>query len=436
MGNKVLWVLYCIIFCTEVNQAQVEVIASRSLSLTVNDSQVTFPYYASEDLEAKNEAIEKVIIVVHGTNRNADVYYDNMKEALDRRPEQKEKTAVIAPQFLTEEDIDKFNLGDEYIYWSSDGWKVGANSRDESSNPRDFRIPSYSILDSMILKAVESFPNLKHLIFTGHSAGGQLTNRYTASSPIFDILCSDFNVASKSIIANPGSYVYMSPRRALVGSMHQFEVPEDCDEYNHYSYGLEDLYTYHREAGADQMKEWYARREVVYMMGEEDNDPDASTLPRSCRAMLQGSHRLERSQIYYNHIIDTFGESIKDFHKLHVIPGVGHDNYGMYHSDIGLAELFDNLPIQSCGETTTATQELLHTELIISPNPLSETLLLTIGDQEEILEYVITDMSGLIIKRGQNYNLSGISTSDLRPGSYVVMVKTIKGLRRGLFVVM
>ncbi len=81
----------------------------------------------------------------------------------------------------------------------------------------------------------------------------------------------------------------MSPMRRE-GDNTEFSIPTNCAEYNEYGYGLEDLYTYHRRAGADNMKAMYAEREVIYLLGSLDNDPEASTLPRSCRAMLQGDH--------------------------------------------------------------------------------------------------------------------------------------------------
>ncbi|MEE9373274.1 MAG: hypothetical protein V3V00_09500 [Saprospiraceae bacterium] len=72
-----------------------------------------------------------------------------MNTALSLRQNEIPVTAIIAPQSLTEEDIDFHELRSDFAYWSSNGWKSGSNSRNESSNPRDFRIPSFEILDTL-----------------------------------------------------------------------------------------------------------------------------------------------------------------------------------------------------------------------------------------------------------------------------------------------
>ena len=390
-------------------------LSGTALQFEKDNEVIKLPYYASHDIEEKNDDIERLVIVVHGTNRNADDYYNNMRGAMLQRPDIKDQTLIIAPQFITEIEVDDHNLGRDYPYWSSDGWKVGSNSRNESSNPRDIRIPSYEVLDSLIMRVVSNFSNLQTFIFTGHSAGGQLTNRYTASSPIFELLCQEHNISSKSIIANPGSYVYMTDRRRVEGSMDQFEVPTGCSEYNEYSYGLEDLYTYHSRSGASQLKEWYGSREVIYLLGESDNNPNASTLPSSCRAQLQGDHRLERGLIYYNHILETFGAEISTHHRLELVPNVGHDNFDMYHSSQGLRELFDSAPFFSCSDQTTATSDLHSIDVIIYPNPAQKSLHFKGLQGNEALR--ITDISGRTILEKENIS-SSIDISMLHAGLY------------------
>ncbi len=418
--------LLIVMLCCSINAtiyAQSNNLSGTSFEFQKENETIKLPYYTSHDIEAGDNYVERLVIVIHGTNRNADDYYDNMKNALSQRPDIRDKTIVIAPQFLTELEINDHNLGRNYPYWSSDGWKVGANSRNESSNPRDIRIPSYEVLDSLIMRVVSNFSNLNTMIFTGHSAGGQLTNRYTASSPIFELLCQEHNISSKSIIANPGSYVYMSNRRRIEGSMDQFEVPSGCVEYNEYSYGLDDLYTYHRRAGAPQVKEWYRAREAVYLLGERDNDPNASTLPSSCRAQLQGNHRLEKGLIYYNHILETFGEEIKERHRLELVPNIGHDNFDMYHSTQGLEELFDAAPIFSCSDQTTATSDIITSKVVLFPNPAQNSLHFAGLQGDESLH--ITDISGRIILTKSDVG-STTDISMLQSGFYLAQLKSKK----------
>jgi len=163
--------------------AQVENVGNDKFSTEIIGNTLKIPFYANEDLFVVNPAIEKAVIVVHGTNRNADEYFDNMFRIARSVPDLTENTLIVAPQFLTETDIDFHRLDAEHLYWTSGGWKSGSNSRDENNNPRPVRLPSYAVLDSLLIHLGQQFPNLRSIVFTGHSAGGQVTQRMAATSP-------------------------------------------------------------------------------------------------------------------------------------------------------------------------------------------------------------------------------------------------------------
>ena len=397
--------------------SQVDVVASEFFETTIQSTNFRLPYFSNKNIAVTNGAVTKIIIVVHGTNRNADDYFETMEDALFQRADLIDQTIIIAPQFLTEEDVEAFNLDRDYPYWSSDGWKVGANSKNSESNPRDARIPSYELLDSLILSLSRTFTSVDELVFTGHSAGGQLTNRYTASTPLISTLCADYGINTKSIIANPGSYVYMSPMRRE-GESSEFTVPTNCSEYNEYSYGLEDLYTYHRRVGSDNMKIMYAQREVIYLFGSLDNDPDASTLPRSCRAMLQGAHRLERGLNYYDHIIDTYGKEIKSRHRMEIIDRVGHNNYNMYNHPTGLKHLFDEAPISSCDQTTSIL-EISSNLIRVYPNPTRG--IIQVEEGTSVKSLTLYDLNGSIIGSTDKREMH---VGELAAGLYVLSIES------------
>ena len=417
-------VVLFIIFLYPLNTfGQIDIIAEDKFTFEVEGARVSSRYYTTHSLSIDHSDITKLIVVIHGTNRNADDYFDNMKSALRQRPEQISSTAIIAPQYLTEDDIDFHRLSDDHLYWSSDGWKSGSNSRNESSNPREIRVPSFEVQDTLIMRALQSFPNLSHLIFTGHSAGGQFTNRYTACSPIFNILCDDYNISSKSIIANPGTYVYMSPERRVGDSETEFAIPNvSCSDYNEWSFGLEDLFVYPSRAGADQIKEWYSSREIVYLLGQNDNDPDASTLPRSCRAMTMGDHRYERGRVYYNHIIQTFGEEIKSLHTKVEVPNVGHSNFDMYHSEEGLKVLFDEAPLQACNPTT-AIDEVITVPFKVFPNPTKSIFSFELNSNLNDAQINILNMKGQLLLSDEIHK-GEIEISSFETGVYWIRLKT------------
>jgi len=400
--------------------AQVSNIGSKKVLMNHNGNTLKIPYFSNSQLDILDYEVNQAIIVIHGTNRDADNYYANMLTAASMRPEETDSTFIIAPQFLTEEDIDSFALDNEHLYWSSGGWKSGSNSKSNITNPRPVQIPSYSVLDTILLKLAQNLPNLKSIVFTGHSAGGQLTNRYVASTPIIDTLCYHYQISTKFIVANPSSYLYMDNKRKIPETSNQFEIPTtSCDAYNEWKYGLEDLYTYPSHAGVDLIRNMLAKRQCVYLLGENDSNPNSSSLDVSCMAMLQGKHRLERGSIYIQHLINFYGGSILDNHSIDTVPNVGHSNFDMYTSDKGLYHLFESYP-NSC-ENAVSTYDYAPPALSVYPNPTSG--IVEIHSDNNIATIAVYDIYGKLVKRIK-YIIGTdkqIDISDLNDGIYLLI---------------
>ena len=306
-------------------------------SVESSGNTLKIPYCHNYSLKEFNPDLQRAVIVIQGASRNAHKYYRNMLDAARGAGRVNQNTMIIAPQFLTSEDLDRFGLGDDYLYWSKGGWKSGSLSR---SSDRPFRYSSYSVVDDMVKTLANSdlFANLKEIVIAGHSAGGQFVNRYAAGS-----LVQPDGIHVKYVVVNPSSYLYLDNRRVVKGTLDRFEFPNQaarnsCPNYNEYKYGLEDLYRYMKKAGVDTIRRQYAQRDVVYLLGSEDNNPNSSSLGKSCRAMFQGSQRLERGTIFYNYLEDFYG------YKLHtkvIVPGVGHNSRSMFNSAQGREVLFD-----------------------------------------------------------------------------------------------
>ena len=181
-------------------------------------------------------------------------------------------------------------------------------------------------------------PNLQKVIFIGHSAGGQMVNRYAAAS-----LYEAAGTTIQYIVSNPSSYLYLSEKRLTENNDYEFETPDQntlnqCPEYNEWRYGLDELYSYMTETGAQQLRENYRTRDVVVLIGGDDNDPNDSSLGISCSAMLQGPQRLARSIIYAHHLADEFGETP---HPFAILEGVGHSSNQVFQAECGQFFLFD-----------------------------------------------------------------------------------------------
>ncbi len=318
------------------------------MRFAVQDAHRTLelPYCASVDLVAGDANATRAVVVVHGINRNADDYYAYAVDAGIRANNANLTTVTIAPQFLAKSDIEKHSLPDNVLYWASSGWKKGNTSRSTGSYARPFRISSFEVLDRILLSLGDrrAYPQIREIVVVGHSAGGQFTNRYAAGGAAQAKLTeSRPDLSFRYVVANPSSYLYFSSQRAKQGSLDSFLVPDsaNCPDYDDYHYGLQDLNRYMSAVGTPTLKQRYRSRRVVTLLGWNDNDPKQSSLAVGCAAMLQGHHRRERGEIYFNHIRRQFGKEIFDRHRFDFVPDTGHSARRMFRSDCGLRHLYD-----------------------------------------------------------------------------------------------
>ncbi|KAJ2966735.1 hypothetical protein NQ176_g10006 [Zarea fungicola] len=135
------------------------------------------------------------------------------------------------------------------------------------------------------------------------------------------------------VAANPSSYMYFTTDRPVQDD--DATAPR-CQGYNDYKYGLDGRNVYMRELTGQQLGERYARRHVTYLLGTDDVHPNHD-LDMSCKAMLQGEHRLARGKNYYASIMKLFPYAV---HEQIDVPGVGHDQEAMFSSEQGCAAIF------------------------------------------------------------------------------------------------
>lgn len=418
----VLVSLFC--FCYNNSYAQVDHVSSDKFSMQINGHTLKIPFYSSQDIFTADLDIARAIIVLHGTNREAGDHFNNM-EAVVNNASMSDGTLIISPQFLTEDDINFHFLDNEHLYWSSGGWKSGSNSRNAITNPRPERMPSYAVMDSLFIHLARQFPNLKSIVFAGHSAGGQFSQRLAASSPMADRLCHSFDVITQYIVANPSSYAYMDGQRAEAGTTDQFSVPStSCAEYNEWKYGLEDLFTYPGLLGVDSIRSKNKRRIVSYLLGEEDNNPNSSSLDVSCEALLQGAHRYERGEIFFNYLQHYYGNTISSTHEFLSVPNVGHNSFQTYSSVQGNYALFEKPLNFSCGTFVNVTESIRKEKLDIYPNPLTDVLNVSLVTRaNENLELLIFDLYGrLMLTRSITIN-EQVDVSSLNSGMYILRIQ-------------
>ena len=316
--------------------------------MTKESTSYKIPYFSNKlDIsKADDPKITRAIIVLHGSNRTAGKQYNYIKEVAQSETDRLDTLLLISPQFLIEEDIISYNLDDQHLYWSGSGWRIGYTSRDLPSNPRSDRFSAFEVMDSILLKLTE-YPNIRKIVLSGHSAGGQFVNRYSASSPIPDVL-SQKNIDLSFVVNNPASYVYLDEKRKVLGTQNIYKKPpasliSKCRDYNEYKYGLDDLPYYLRNiGGAEVVRQRLQTRKVTYLIGQIDNDPTLESFDDSCEAQFQGIDRFERALNYFDYLVDYYGPTIYETQQIHIVPGVGHSSLGMLQSTRGRESVFRN----------------------------------------------------------------------------------------------
>lgn len=275
---------------------------------------------------------KRLILITHGSYKNAQDYFKTMVIA-SQIVGQGSQTLVIAPSFKTAQDS---RVHGE-LEFTDEGWLRGNLSKNSKTG---HTVSSFTIIDRLIEYALKQYPSLQEVVVTGHSAGGQLTQKYALSTPIVDLYK---NVHFKFVVANPGSYTYLNelrPYQNVYSTKPMFLLPiqKDCPEYDDYKFGLVNLNEYVSQKTKSELIEQYLNREVVYLVGEQDTHTD--DIDQTCEAALQGKNRLQRTMNFFESIRQGFGQH--PTHSLKVVPNIDHTQAGMYRSEVGLQVLFSN----------------------------------------------------------------------------------------------
>jgi len=330
-----------------------------------------FPYFrptAQPALGVANPNVKIAVIVHHGAARNGENYTSYMTNSVLRAGRSLGDTMVIGPQiyFPGDDGLDE----DVHIWWdesSDDGgdandgardWKWGGNSTSEL----DFSISTFQVLDEMLLTLAKKslYPNLERVVFAGHSAGGQIMQRYALFSRVYS---DTAQLEIKYFVGNPSSVTWLGKERPVQASTKEcdtfcvnttimtqewvFKEPAEsacAASYNNYGYGLEGpLPSYPNTTTVEKAVSQYADRDVVYLSGESDvcdarymtdehcTDcvPDDGGLDTSCEAFSQGWCRMSRLHAFSQYVSVFYGTPT---HSLLSVPGVGHSGCGMFQS--------------------------------------------------------------------------------------------------------
>lgn len=317
--------------------------------VTVGDGLARALIYRSHSLAVRNHRITRLLVMVHGKNRDADRYYRTamaaafLANALDN-------TVVVAPFMASSHPDCGDPVTPPQLDFSciGDSWRAGAAAL---NNPH---LTSFDFVDAILHKAAADglFPNLRRIVVAGHSAGGQFALRYAMSNKVHGTL----GIEMSYVVANPSSYPWPDTSRPLpVADAHpsaaeqswQDEAPHgqfkfgaadaaQCADFNHWPLGLTGRHsTYIRAITDEALITQLTQRATTYVLGQTDVLPVAG-FDSSCAAMLQGATRRARGEAFFAYLQQRWHAH----HTLQIVPDCGHNARCVFTADEVLPILF------------------------------------------------------------------------------------------------
>ena len=305
--------------------------------------------YRSHSLDARSENVRRALIMVHGTNRNADHYFSTavsaafLAGALD-------DAVVISPRMASAAGNCRDALATNEVSWSctGDSWRSGGSA---ASHPD---LTSFDFVDAILKKLANKalFPNLRTIVVAGHSAGGQFVARYQMANRVHDTL----GVAVTYVVANPSSYAWPDATRPqpigdatpenATGAWESENVHANfsygafdaagCPNYDRWPAGFENRsggYTAHSDDA--QLKKQLVSRPTTFLFGQVDTLP-LGGFDSSCPAMAQGATRRARGEAYVKYLNERLGAK----HAVQIVPECGHNDRCVYTTDAVLPVIF------------------------------------------------------------------------------------------------
>jgi pimeloyl-ACP methyl ester carboxylesterase len=309
--------------------------------------------YRTYPLDARNDAIRRALIMVHGTNRNADHYFATATAAAFLAGAVGD-TAVISPRIASAAGNCTDKLDANEVSWSctGDSWRSGGSA---VSHPD---LTSFDFVDQILRKLANkrTFPNLRAIVVAGHSAGGQFVARYQMANRVHDTL----GVPITYVVANPSSYAWPAATRPLPAddgapenaklawntenvhtkfSYDTFDA-KDCPNYDRWPFGFQNRAGgYTAKTSDEQLKKQLVSRPTTYLFGQVDVLP-LGGFDSSCSAMAQGATRRSRGEAFVKFLNEQMGAK----HAVQIVSECGHNDRCVYTTDKVLPVIFPPTP--------------------------------------------------------------------------------------------
>ncbi len=278
-------------------------------------------YFGTASLDG-DSTVTRALIIVHGVLRDADYYYDTGVIAANAAHDLAQ-TFVIAPQFVEQSELAGQHVSPKTLYWSG-RWPGGSDAIAPAP------ISTYDVFDAMIARLSDArrFPKLREIVIAGHSAGGQIVQRYAVAGKATQ-LDPGARVPVRLIVSNPSSYFYFTDWRP--------KPQPKCSDVDRWRYGLDGAPRYVTGTAAE-LEARYVRRRVVYLMGTADTNPHEDDLDQSCGGEAQGPYRFARAKYFIAYVARRHPDGTNQEYAF--VRGVPHDNRRMFTSECGLGAIF------------------------------------------------------------------------------------------------
>jgi pimeloyl-ACP methyl ester carboxylesterase len=369
--------------------------------------EITFPYHGSQLLTlGGNQTM--ALFIQHGALRNAPNYFCSFKQLMVQQQYRDFRDIlIIAPDF---------NYGADPLVHPNDAfwnkskpwgdWRVGAESDPACCGTSGRTVSSYDVLDHMLVLLTDQklYPRMEKISFVGHSAGGQMIQRYAILSILAALWDFDNSFQVKFIVANPSSYTYLTPNRYPYQcgncncTVEQCRCDQGCStmsdtlavpssrgaadhtfpcytwNYDRWPYGIGSItdakkgfsipYSMRNGViGTARSVRMYKHLHLVYLVGQNDTcndnlavcdgdcwkrgdnfDPDLGEWSCFRNDMDTRCPAMlqgpNRRTRGYQYMKYLEWLYGEPTHVLYTIPGVGHNATGIFSSEIGMRELF------------------------------------------------------------------------------------------------
>jgi len=304
--------------------------------IELGDAGARYPFaiYSNRRWGESAGRVTSAVLVFHGMGRNGAGYFATAEKLLHASGSNADETLLIAPNYFATIDALTKAL-DGLPLWRGSRWNSG---QDAENWPRP--LSAFQPIDDMLVVLLDSrrFPKLTRIVLAGHSGGGQLVHRYA----VLNAMDGKVRAAEKSlsyIVANPSTYLYLTGERPRAGGFAPYDT-RACPSYNEYRYGLDKLPRYADALRREELFLRYAGRDVTYLLGAADNDPNHEQLDKSCGAQAGGSQRLERGRNYIRYERYLAKTEVTLNRRAYEVIDTGHSQARMFGSQCGARLLF------------------------------------------------------------------------------------------------